>query len=516
MDLGKVPKKDILKLENVYFYSIECCAILNHANQIKQEDKMKKILALLLCSCLLITALAACGGSTNTKTDTAAKTEAPAAEAEKPAADAEKPAEEKAPASESSSDGAVTLTWFTESMQDDDLEGFTKCVLDPIHANFPNIKINHTPTADWNQALKIQMASGSGPDIFNVDGPTVSAEYAASGMLLDLDPYLEKYGWQDVMFEWALNSCKINGKLMSLPNSYETLVTYYNKSEFDNNGWKYPTNFDELTSLANNAIEKGLMPFAFGTSNFKPANEWWFSAQLTAFLGTADYRKVLTGEMPWTDPKVEAAFQQLVDMWQNGWLNEKKSHSISTDDSISLFVQGKSAMKMSGTWEYFSYGVQFKDDMDFDWDFELLPPMSSGGASAAPLALGGSYCINKATKNPDEAAAVMDFHFRDTDNIAKKIEGYGGQPLPVEIPRDKFSDKMDSRQYKIMDLCNKAAESGNIGYCSWTFYPAETRNYLIDNLDTCFLGELTVADYLKQADELFQKEKDAGKLPIVP
>ena len=49
----------------------------------------------------------------------------------------------------------------------------------------------------------------------------------------------------------------------------------------------------------------------------------------------------------------------------------------------------------------------------------------------------------------------------------------------------------------------------------WTYWPAETRQYMMDNIEKIYLGELTSDEYLEKTQEIFEKELADGKVPAV-
>lgn len=463
---------------------------------------MKRVISIFLCVVLVGALLAGCGGKKE-----AANSASAATEQKKEEAGNGENKEAKGPET-------VTVSWFTESMDDATLANFKKYTLEPMAAKLPHIKIDHQPTADWNQALKVKMAAGEGPDLFNMDGPTVAAEYAAANRMKDLSPYVAKYGWDKIIFPWALDSCKVNGKVFSIPNSYEGLVLWYNADMLQANGWEAPKTYSDLEKIANDSRSKGLMPFVFGSSNFKPANEWFFSVVLTNYCGKEAMKKVLTGEAKWTDEPYKGAISLLVKMWQDGWINDKKSHSISTDDSNALFLQEKAPLKMEGTWLYGFLSTQ--KDMKFKYDMALFPSLKEGINQTLPLALGGCYGVSSNSKYADQVAEVINWLYTDVEAHAKAVEEGGTQTFPINIPDNLFTDKMNPVQKKMIKLLVDAQTSGDVGYCSWTFWPPETRNYMIDNIEKLFLNSMTVDEYLKNTQEMFDKEKAAGKLPSIP
>ena len=120
---------------------------------------------------------------------------------------------------------------------------------------------------------------------------------------------------------WALDLGKANGKLYSIPNEIETLVLYYNKTLFEENGWEPPKTMDELMTLAaDRSSDAGIIPFAHANPEWRPANEWFVGEFLNH--GAGGPQKVydaLTGKAKWTDPDFVDALTELNDMQQNGW-----------------------------------------------------------------------------------------------------------------------------------------------------------------------------------------------------
>ena len=97
--------------------------------------------------------------------------------------------------------------------------------------------------------LQVEVAGGGGPDILDLDGPTDVAEFAKADRVLKLDDYAEKYGWKDMFYDWAYDSCIYNGALYSLPTSFEGMVMYYNMDVMAENGWEVPATKEELVEL---------------------------------------------------------------------------------------------------------------------------------------------------------------------------------------------------------------------------------------------------------------------------
>ena len=69
-----------------------------------------------------------------------------------------------------------------------------------------------------------------------------------------MDNYAEKNGWKDKLLPWAYESGILDGKLYSLPLTYESMILFYNKTLFDKKGWTIPNNAAGSTRLVRAAI----------------------------------------------------------------------------------------------------------------------------------------------------------------------------------------------------------------------------------------------------------------------
>lgn len=95
----------------------------------------------------------------------------------------------------------------------------------------------------------------------------------------------EKYGWKDMFYDWAYDSCIYNGALYSLPTSFEGMVMYYNMDVMAENGWEVPTTKEELVELMPKMQEAGVIPIAFGNSNYQGAVDWLYSTFTSCYAG---------------------------------------------------------------------------------------------------------------------------------------------------------------------------------------------------------------------------------------
>lgn len=381
----------------------------------------------------------------------------------------------------------------------------------PLKEAFPDVDIEIKMYND-RQSLQVEVAGGGGPDILDLDGPTDVAEFAKSDRVLALDDYAAKYGWQNMFYDWAYDSCFYNEKLYSLPTSFEGMVLYYNMDVMQKNGFEVPKTKDELEALMKAMKEKGIIPISFGNSNYQGAVDWLYSTFTSCYAGPDVMRKALTGEVKFTDPKITASIQTMTDWWNEGWLGDKASQSITNEDMLAFFAEGRAGMMIDGTWAANQLNATYPD---CNWDSEMMPEDPEIGY-VLPFATGGGYSINANSKNPELAAEVLNYLFTSLDRHYSSIKEAGYQPYPLkDFDISKISG-MDTKMYDQYKLLLDAQANKQIGFCSWTFYPADMRVYMNENVDSMFLGVLSVDDFMKNAQQYLDKALENGTAPVIP
>jgi raffinose/stachyose/melibiose transport system substrate-binding protein len=383
---------------------------------------------------------------------------------------------------------------------------------EPLNAAFPDMDIEVKMYND-RQSLQIEVAGGGGPDILDLDGPTDVAEFAKANRVLDLTSYAEKYGWGDMFYDWAYDSCLYQNKLYSLPTSFEGMVIYYNMDVLNENGWEIPETKDQLVSLMEAMQGKGIIPMAFGNADYQGAVDWLYSTFMSCYAGPDAVKAAVTGEIKFTDPLIRDSLQLMVDWWKAGYIGDRKSQSVTTTDMLAFFAEGRAGMMIDGTW---ASGQLVATYPECNWQAEMVPELREGVGTVLPFATGGGYAINANSKNPDKAAEILNFLFTSWDRHYKSIREASYQPYPLKDFDINNLQGMDSRLLYMYDVLEEAQENDMIGYCSWTFFPSETRIYMNENTDALFLDMLTVDQYLAKAQETIDAAIAAGTVPVFP
>lgn len=201
------------------------------------KHRASHVLALLLVA---LVALAACGGASGSggTAPDAGATGAPAAGATAAPAAGE----------------TTTITWgFWGSPEE---KASHEKVAAEFMAQNPEIKIEvwHQPWDDYFTKLRTLWASGDPATIPDVLFLWPTPSYAATGVLEDLGPYIQKSNY-DLNDYWPalLESASYQGKVYGLPRDIGLEVLYYNKAIFDEAKVPYPTDkwtWDDLLAAS--------------------------------------------------------------------------------------------------------------------------------------------------------------------------------------------------------------------------------------------------------------------------
>lgn len=127
---------------------------------------------------------------------------------------------------------------------------------------------------DWNSywtALEAAATGGSLPDVFWMHSNN-SQMYMNNGMLLDLDPYIEKSSTIDLSnyMEQVTQLYTYNGKHYAIPKDYDTIALWYNKTMFDEAGLSYPDEtwtWDDVLSAAEKLTKDDGSQYGFSMSS---------------------------------------------------------------------------------------------------------------------------------------------------------------------------------------------------------------------------------------------------------
>jgi len=414
-------------------------------------------------------------------------------------------------------DNAEITWWLDTTGGAETAECIQATVIEPFNASGSGVTVNTTMQANNWDATRTALAGGAGPDIVGTPGPSFAMQLALAGQLLALDDYAEEFGWNDRFAAGSLDLGKANGVLYSIPSEIETLVLYYNKTLFEQNGWEPPTTLDELMALAETVDAAGIIPFAHTNAEWRPANEWFVGEMLNHSAGGPQkVYDALTGEVDWTDPDFVAAIEALNQMQQNGWFmgGLDRYYTTTTAEAGAMFGAGEAAMKIEGSWYVSDTPMQFGAEAGNENEWGWVPMPSVTGDAIFDIGIGQTFSINANSANPDAAAKFLD-HWFSPETMAALLAACSLVPAPVSLEGQDLS-AVNPGLTEILAAMNEAFAANNYGYTTWTFWPPATETYLIEEIERVWAGEITAEEYLQGHQERFDAEREEGAVPPIP
>ncbi|MEU4212656.1 sugar ABC transporter substrate-binding protein [Streptomyces sp. NPDC026206] len=230
-----------------------------------------------------------------------------------------------------------------------------------------DVRVEWRP-GNYDQQAAAALLTASGPDVFEVNGPTL--DQIRGGQIVDLTDLI-----RDVKSDFSqtvLAPKTHDGRVWGIPQLVDTQLLYYRKSLLEAAGVRPPTTLDELVDAArrlSNAKVKGL------------------------FLGNDGGAGVLGGT-----PLHAAGLSLVTDDGRAGFDDPAaartlgKLHRLYADKSLllgaptdwadpSAFVQGLTAMQWSGLWAL----PQIKKALGEDFGVLPFPPDGPAGRPAVPV-----------------------------------------------------------------------------------------------------------------------------------
>lgn len=329
--------------------------------------------------------------------------------------------------------GEVTLTvWDVETQPgpNDELIALNEA----FQAKYPNITIKRNSQSfdDLIKTLRLALTGPDAPDVVQSNnGRSQMGEFVKAGQIISVEPYAAAYGWKDRFPESVLNLASYSadgtafgsGNLYGLPQMGEMVGVFYNKQKLADLGLEVPTTWAEFTEDLATIKNSGDTPLMLGDLEKWPAIHVFGPIQ-GANTPASDIMNLGLGNPggDWMDANNTAAATELANWVTDGYFNADVLGS-NNDDTVAKFGTGTGVFLMAGSWNTASLDAQMGDNVGFF----APPPAVAGEGSSTTGGTSLPFTITSASKNPDAAAAYIDFI--TSDEAMKVIAEKGNLPV---------------------------------------------------------------------------------------
>lgn len=288
-----------------------------------------------------------------------------------------------------------------------DQEDMWKALAEGFMSDYPSVTVALESEAFGTlQENAPRYLSGSNvPDLFRL---AVPGDTVKDGLLLDLDPYAEAWGWNDFpesqLEQWRVSGDGSlgQGSLYAMGAGFGLVGIYFNADKLSALGFsEAPTTVSQLEAVLAAAVAAGETPLQGDAA-------YLFQMLVHAYGGAAEVR-AWVNRSPGASINVPAAIEAATTLqaWSaKGYLPQDLT---TTDPGAALgsFLNGGSVLFAQGSW--FAGAI---DAADGRFGF-TLPPQEAVDAGAATMSASNSMVIPARAAQPNEAAAFLDWIQRD-------------------------------------------------------------------------------------------------------
>lgn len=429
--------------------------------------RMKKVVAALLASAMVVTSLAGCG------------------------------------AKEASGGDVVEIKWmFWDDLEaTDDLisKGYAQ-VIERFNQQYEG-KYHVTPITtnleEYDAKLNALIAAGDCPDVYICNpGPHLTT-YVEGGAAADLTDILtnQEKDWYGNFTEGIFERMTYDGKIYAVPTNFAAALVFYNTEIFEAAGAEVPTTYDEWLAACQKIQDAGYTPISCS------AGTAWCLSMIAGYLcdraGGPDNLKNAnegTGNM-WNDPSFINAGEKLVTLSQ---YFQSTAAGDSNDQATAAFYNGEAAMLVQGSW---AIGQINGANPDFESKCGVFSfPAIEGGADPNRMIVKtDNLVMSSTTKNQDACIALMKCF---TDETAQKYTAEVGGKIPViDVKYDE--SKAPAQLGYVMDILSKS--TGTFGFYNESLASVEAGDCFDNAMVDLFLGSVTPEEAFATVQKFYEE-----------
>ncbi|MFS8103070.1 extracellular solute-binding protein [Lentzea alba] len=335
-------------------------------------------------------------------------------------------------------------------------------------------EVKYTPAGDeLPTVLQTRISGGTPPNVALIAQPGLVAQFAEDNALKPVNSEVEQAVTQHNAAVWKqLGS--VDGKLYGFTfKAANKSAIWYSEKAFGQVGATPPATWDDLIKTSKAIAETGMAAVAVGGADGWTLTDWFENVYLRT-AGPENYDKLAKHEIPWTDPTVRKALEELAKLWGDptlvagGALQTEFPKSV-----ISVFGEpAGAAMVFEG--DFVASIITTNTKAKVGEDAKFFPFPSVAGSKDAVVA-GGDMAV----QFKDDKATTELMKFLASPESGEIWAGLGGflspnkdiasSAYPDDVTQDlakRIVDAGDNVRFDMSDLA-PAAFGGTKGAGEW-------------------------------------------------
>ncbi len=279
-----------------------------------------------------------------------------------------------------------------------------------------------------------------------------------------------------------------DGKTYLAPMHYDPCGLFYNAGLFKEKGWEVPTTWDEMWELGEKAKAEGIYLFTYPTTGYFDA----FLYALMYSVGGPEFFDKATHyeDGIWETPEAQTCFDIIAKLASyTNPITPAQANDNDFQQNQQLLLDNKALFMPNGSWIVGEMKEAPRAD-GFEWGMTALPAVKAGGDRY-------SFCwtqkiwVPAQAKNQDAAKQFIAFMYSDK---AIEIFAKAGAVQPVEGATASLSGE----KQMMFSIYDNGAKSAMGGFAAYKSVPGlgTTREVFLDPVNSLVSGELTVEQWI--------------------
>lgn len=359
-----------------------------------------------------------------------------------------------------------------------------------FNEEYPNVTVEQTcvPVDSWSDFVQkwiTMCTSGEAPDVISL-GLEAAQMAVSNDLLMPLNEIVEAdEGLKNLVDnEYAqslLDGFSVDGNLYGLPNGTQTMLIYYNKAMFDEQGVDYPTDgwtwddFMETAKAMTYEDADGNKIYGFGlSSSYFQLTPWW----------------VTNSAYP-TDEEGKPSLNSEAMVASAEFLNSMVTEGVTPDpissDVYTMFGGKQLAMVGAGRWVLNTWQDSGFTAADFDcvqWPVQTEEGSVYGGSA---------WCIGSQTEYKELATALVKEMVSEETLTAVAA---GGQQVPPTESLATDTEIMGTVPDNIMGIWKAVTIASPVAAPT---YFGDLEQALLRGMENIFSGSMSAQEALDQA-----------------
>ena len=272
---------------------------------------------------------------------------------------------------------------YTSSGQTD----FSKWLVDSFnesHAGKIHVTSGGIQDDGFKPKINAVLRSPDAPDVFYSWEGGWAKYMIDSGYAAPLNDYYQKYGWAKTMSPAGLKLATFDGTQYFVPTMMSASLVWYRPEKIK---------------------AAGIAPTILANQQRWPAQFLWSGIFVNKY-GVDVYDQLIGRKIPWTDPRVVDAFQQMKDFADKGYF-EEGANGLDVSPAVIPFSQGKAATWYQGTFMIPRF-IDEKGQPKFPLDVFPMPKIGDKEPTISVFAE-NTLMLNANSQNKDAAAEFLDY-----------------------------------------------------------------------------------------------------------